>query len=876
MAQKTRKTARKSKARLREEKQSELRQWITIVILVAFTAVGLLRTGTVGIFLYNTMRYLLGEHFYVVIAGAVVWFLISIAGLKKDADDERNPVPMILLVADFLLLAGYRNAGSAIGFDAMRFLFDQPGRFFAADSAAGTGGGIIGSGLYALVSLLFGRQGTVIVLIAVLAIATVLMGMTDVYKNAFSYAVEFFRAPEKPVPTDEDAEDEMKEKPNLWKMIHEHHERKANFIQADASVEEQSLREVQKKLDEGEEVVVRFRPKQTASGSSGSRIDIRADAAEDESDELSLFTDDHDPDRTLKMQRQAGGGDNIFISLSELEDNVRQPDPQETVIRSLYGEKGDDIVLPHIDGGDEDTQEIEQIPDPEPGPEEPIRSEGEDRKDVPEEEKKRPTVDYRNYRLPRPEKVLDPVPARNSNSENARNAKIRGQQLIDLLEQFDIRAHLADVHIGPSVTQFEVQTEATVKVSRILGLTDNLKMSLEAKDIRIEAPIPGRNAVGIEIPNEKSTPVKMKELVSTISEKDREQPLLFMLGKDLLGRTVSCRIDKMPHLLIAGATGSGKSVCMNSIICSLLLRTKPDEVKMLLIDPKKVEFTPYKTIPHLIGPVINDAAEANNALKVIVRIMDERYNIFAASGVRNIAGYHAFLKKKPPEEQKRMDRMPYIVVIIDELADLMLVAGKDVEASIQRITQLARAAGIHLIVATQRPSTDVITGIIKANIPSRIAFSVSSGIDSRTILDHVGAERLLGNGDMLYLPIGQNSPTRIQGVFVTDEEVERIAGTCSAQGAPLYDDSFIMLEGVNDGDGGGLEVSDDPLYAEVKDYVIDAQKASTSLLQRRFGIGYNRAARMIDELERSGIIGPAQGSKPRDVYIKKEQAEKEH
>ena len=426
------------------------------------------------------------------------------------------------------------------------------------------------------------------------------------------------------------------------------------------------------------------------------------------------------------------------------------------------------------------------------------------------------------------------------------------------------------MHIGPSVTQFEVQTEATVKVSKILGLTDNLKMSLEAKDIRIEAPIPGRNAVGIEIPNEKATPVKMRELVNTISEKDKNEPLLFMLGKDLLGRTITCRIDKMPHLLIAGATGSGKSVCMNSIITSLLLRTKPDEVKMLLIDPKKVEFTPYRAIPHLIGPVINDAAEANNALKVIVRIMDERYNIFAANGVRNIAGYHALLAKKPVEERKRMDKMPYIVVIIDELADLMLVAGKEVEASIQRITQLARAAGIHLIVATQRPSTDVITGIIKANIPSRIAFSVSSGIDSRTILDHVGAERLLGNGDMLYMPIGQNSPTRIQGVFVTDDEVERIASACAEQGGPLYDDSFIMLEGVNNNEGGGLEVSDDPLFQEIKDYVIDAQKASTSLLQRRFGIGYNRAARMIDELERSGIIGPAQGSKPREVYVKKD------
>lgn len=885
MAQKTKKRTRKSKARLREEKQSELRQWITIVILVAFTAIGLLKAGTVGVFLYNTLRFFLGDQFYIVIAIAILWFLISIAGLKKDADDERNPVPMILLIADFLLFAGYRIAGSSVGFDAMAFMFTDMGRFFAADAAVRAGGGLVGNGLYALVSLLFGRQGTVIAMAAVLMIATVLMGMMDVYKNAFSYVIEFFRAPERPEKK-EPEEEAPKEKPNLWRMIHEHSEKKANFIQADRPVEDQSLNEVQKKLDQGEEVIVRFRPKPVHGGTS--RIDIRADADDGDTRELSLLAEGTDLDRTLKMQRPLSTQENIFISISDLEDNVVQPAPQETVIRSPYetqdsDEDTEEIVLPHMDeqmplpAAPQEQEELPEDASEEEAPHEEPHQEAAEEEGDDSSEKKKPTVDYSHYRLPRLERVLDPVPPKNSNSENVRNAKVRGQQLISLLEQFDIHAHLADIHIGPSVTQFEVQTEATVKVSKILGLTDNLKMSLEARDIRIEAPIPGKNAVGIEIPNEKSTPVKMKELVGTIPEKDKDQPLLFMLGKDLLGRTVTCRIDKMPHLLIAGATGSGKSVCMNSIICSLLLRTKPDQVKMLLVDPKKVEFTPYKSIPHLIGPVINDAAEANNALKVIVRIMDERYNIFAANGVRNIAGYHAFLKKKTPEEQKRMDPMPYIVVIIDELADLMLVAGKEVEASIQRITQLARAAGIHLIVATQRPSTDVITGIIKANIPSRIAFSVSSGIDSRTILDHVGAERLLGNGDMLYLPIGQNSPTRIQGVFVTDEEVERIAGACSAQGAPLYDDSFIMLEGVNDGEGaGGLEVSDDPLYAEVKDYVIDAQKASTSLLQRRFGIGYNRAARMIDELERTGVIGPAQGSKPRDVYIKKDKSGSEH
>ncbi len=479
------------------------------------------------------------------------------------------------------------------------------------------------------------------------------------------------------------------------------------------------------------------------------------------------------------------------------------------------------------------------------------------------------------YKLPKLN-ILDPVPPRAKDDVNAQAAREKGELLIQALRNFDIEARLIDTHIGPSVTQFEIRPDANVKVSRILGLADDIKMQLAVKDVRIEAPIPGHNAVGVEIPNQKATPVKMKELFTDLPDGNAE-PLLIVLGKDLLGKTITCRLDKMPHLMIAGATGSGKSVCMNSIITSLLLRTKPDDVKMLLVDPKKVEFTPYQRIPHLIGPVINDPTQASNALKVIVKIMDERYDFFAKAGVRNIQGYNKMVSEMGPTQEDGSPspkKMPYIVVIVDEMADLMNVAGKEVESSIQRITQLARAAGIHLIIATQRPSTDVITGVIKANIPSRIAFAVSSGIDSRTILDHVGAERLLGNGDMLYMPIGVSSPTRVQGVFITDEEVKRITDYVSAEAVPMYDDSFIRLEGVNDGEGsvGGVAgAAEDPLFDEIRDYVVDVQKASTSLLQRRFGIGYNRAARMIDLLEEKGIIGPAQGSKPREVYIKKDE-----
>lgn len=441
---------------------------------------------------------------------------------------------------------------------------------------------------------------------------------------------------------------------------------------------------------------------------------------------------------------------------------------------------------------------------------------------------------------------------------------------MEILEEFGVKATLTATHIGPSVTKFEVKPDLGVRVNKISNLQHDIKMALAAKDIRIEAPIPGKSAVGIEIPNVEKTAVSMRELMKEVPAKYHDSKLMFALGKDLLGNGIYGELNKMPHLLIAGATGSGKSVCVNSIITSILLRSRPDEVKLLLIDPKKVEFTPYHNIPHLIGPVITDGEEASRALKVIVTMMDNRYELFSMAGVRNIAGYNAYLEKHPEEQ---LSKLPWIVVIIDELADLMLVAAKDVEASIQRITQLARAAGIHLIVATQRPSVDVITGIIKANIPSRIAFAVSSAVDSRTILDQSGAEKLLGYGDMLYIPVGEQVPLRVQGAFVSDEEVAAITQFVSAQGKPKFEDAFVRLEMLDGSVGMSGGDSGDPLYEEVKAFVIEARKASTSLIQRKFSIGYSRAARLIDVLEENGVIGPSRGSKPREVYAK---AEKEY
>ena len=350
----------------------------------------------------------------------------------------------------------------------------------------------------------------------------------------------------------------------------------------------------------------------------------------------------------------------------------------------------------------------------------------------------------------------------------------------------------------------------------------------------------------------------------TIPDSMKDKKLLFCLGKDLMGYNVYGELNRMPHLLIAGATGSGKSVCVNAIISSILMRTKPDEVKLVLIDPKKVEFTPYNDVPHLLSPVITDGDLANKALKVIVEMMDRRYDLFGELGVRNITAYNEYVLTHNDEHLKVL---PRIVIIIDELADLMLVAAKEVEASIQRITQLARAAGIHLIVATQRPSVDVITGVIKANIPSRIAFAVSQAVDSRTILDQAGAERLLGNGDMLYLPNGETSPRRIQGVFIKDEEVNNICAFVKSQAMPKYDDAFIQLKDLQNQGNEAQNVTADPLYEEVKRFVIASRKASTSLIQRKLSVGYSRAARLMDVLEANGIIGPSRGSKPREILV---------
>jgi len=439
----------------------------------------------------------------------------------------------------------------------------------------------------------------------------------------------------------------------------------------------------------------------------------------------------------------------------------------------------------------------------------------------------------------------------------------KGQLIRQTLESFDIGVKVARIQEGPVVTQYALDVEPGIKLSRIQGLADNLALALSARSIRIEAPIPGEPYVGVEIPNAAFDLVTLKEVLGSkaFQKIASEGDLAFALGQDVAGQPVAADLSRMPHLLIAGATGSGKSVCVNALICSLVMRHRPDEVKLILIDPKRVELAQYRGLPHLLTEVIVETDKAVNALKWTVGTMESRYHEFAQRGVRNIAGYNAELRADEA-------RMPYIIVVIDELADLMMMSAYEVEATVTRIAQLARATGIHLVVATQRPSVQVVTGLIKANIPSRIAFAMTSGVDSRTILDAVGAEDLLGRGDMLYLPIDSPRGVRLQGVLVTDPEIEKLARFWRAQGAPRYRTEITATKR----DGKGAEGSDedadaDPLLRQAIDIVRRSDKASASLLQRRLRVGYARAARMLDQMEDRGIVGAADGSRFREVLI---------
>ena len=547
-----------------------------------------------------------------------------------------------------------------------------------------------------------------------------------------------------------------------------------------------------------------------------------------------------------------------YVKESHTKENLDEEEPD---LKKVKISNGNEIEEPEK----KEFKNIEDLKKQQAQTQEPVKE---------ETQSSQPVVTNPSYKLP-PLDLLNKPKNRNVAIDNAA-VEANIEKLENVLKSFGVIAKVVEVHMGPTVAQYELEIAAGTRVNKITTLNREIALALSKKDVRIEAPIPGKNTVGVEFANDQPASVSFYEIMaSKVMVQNFDKKLMVPLGKSIMGEVGVCEINKMPHLLIAGTTGSGKSVCVNGIICSILMRAKPDEVKLAMVDPKVVELSCYNGVPHLICPVVNDPKQAAILLQKMVNEMEKRYHMFASTGTKKIEGYNEYVEKwnkSHPEE--KLEKMPFIVIIIDELSDLMMVAAKEVEDSILRITQKARAAGIHLIVATQRPSTEVITGLIKANIPSRIAFAVGSGIDSRTILDQIGAEKLLGKGDMLFLPIGQNSPTRIQGSFITDEEIEKLIDFTKKQQEASYNDDFMKLEEVkeeaHDEEGGEVKTggSDDELYDQIVDFVVKQQKASASLLQRKFKIGYNKAATMIDQLEENGIIGPATGnSKPREVLV---------
>ena len=457
-------------------------------------------------------------------------------------------------------------------------------------------------------------------------------------------------------------------------------------------------------------------------------------------------------------------------------------------------------------------------------------------------------------------------------------------RLQQTLNTFGVKVTITDISQGPSVTRYELQPEQGVKVSKIVGLADDIKLNLAATDIRIEAPIPGKAAIGIEVPNKENMTVALRDLLESKEFREFNSNIAFAVGKDIAGKTVVADIAKMPHMLIAGATGSGKSVCINTLIMSILYKAHPDDVKLIMVDPKVVELSVYNGIPHLLIPVVTDPKKASAALHWGVSEMEDRYRKFADYNVRDLKGYNKKIETMPvPDGEERPKKMPQIVIIVDELADLMMVCPGEVEESICRLAQLARAAGIHLIIATQRPSVDVITGLIKANMPSRVAFSVSSGVDSRTILDMNGAEKLLGKGDMLFYPQGYSKPARVQGAFVSDKEVSDVVDYLKNQTLGNVYNSYaedieekiknIGSSGGSSGSGSGGGNDRDEYFEEAARFIIDKDKASIGMLQRVLKIGFNRAARIMDQLCEYGVVGEEEGTKPRKVLMSMEQFE---
>ncbi len=801
---------------------------ISFLCVAALIYFSITKTGPVGLFINNLLSYLFGNLYLVLLISLFVCAFINVFLTKKVKFNVWFYIGIGVLNVAVMLLSTVLFYGkvSEFPFTIVSTAFSYIKLLFTADVIFG--GGLIGTLLMYFCMSTFDYAGTITILVLLFLIAAILLIPLGVYKVFINGAKD---ASINTIHGVKDRVNDMNERRQIKNELNRLElERRTKLANRQRIEEEQR------------------------------RASLQRDIHNIFNENLSIPTMEKEEEKIEDVKNTSDFSKTYF-----LDDDIKVEQTSLDVGGSGLESGGSNLGLESgLESKVEESTKVKTDIELEP---------------VLNDDEVEPVHKNKVYHMP-PMSLLTNVTSSKASNINKNSAEVKGQKLIEILSNFGIQARLTNTFIGPSVTKFEIVPDENIKVNKISGISDNIKMGLAAKDIRIEAPIPGRSAVGVEIPNAENVMVRMSELTKSEKFKDKSKQLLFTLGKDLMGEPVYCELNKMPHLLVAGATGSGKSVCMNTIIISYLLRSDPKDLKIVLIDPKKVEFTPYHDIPHLLWPVITDSDMASMMLKKAVVIMEERYDAFADAGVRDIKSFNDLVIKHNAsvgDGESKMKKMPYIVIIIDELADLMMTAKKEVEASIQRLTQLSRACGIHMIVATQRPSTDVITGLIKSNIPSRISFAVSSSIDSRTILDQTGAEKLFGHGDMLYLPQGESGPIRVQGCFVTDDEIKRITDYCKKQAGPNYDDTYFEIKRNLEGESFSYSSESnnprekDALYDEVVEYVTQAQKASTSLLQRRFGIGYNRSARIIDELEKNGIIGPSNGSKPREVYKKKDE-----
>ncbi|PKI23013.1 cell division protein FtsK [Staphylococcus succinus] len=797
---KTTNTRKKTSNQKKKQSDSPLRYILAIVIFVLIV-LGAFQLGIIGKMIDSFFNYLFGVSRY------LTYILVAIGTVfityYKALPKSRRTIGAITLQFALLFVTQivfyFTNKAQAQREPILSFVYKS----YEHSHFPNFGGGLIGYYLLTLFIPLISIVGIIIITMLLIASSIILL-LKQKHRDVSKVLFESMKAKSK------DASENLKEK------------RKHNKIKQEAKARVKAEKKAEKDLQTSQ-ATTQDSPKDVSSLPEVSNI------ASEQQSSIPIYGHSDNEDDTTQLKRSQKGkrSKRLFDQNEENNQMTSQQNANESQI----------TLEEHVEAQEEENNNDNEI-------ENSISEAGE--------------VENEAYTIP-PLTLLN-QPAKQQATSKA-EVQRKGQLLETTLKNFGVDARVTQIKIGPAVTQYEIQPAQGVKVSKIVNLHNDIALALAAKDVRIEAPIPGRSAVGIEVPNDKISLVSLKEV---LEEKfPAKNKLEVGLGRDISGDPITVELNKMPHLLVAGSTGSGKSVCINGIITSILLNAKPHEVKLMLIDPKMVELNVYNGIPHLLIPVVTNPHKASQALEKVVAEMERRYDLFQHSSTKNIEGYNEMIRRQNEELEEKQSELPYIVVIVDELADLMMVAGKEVENAIQRITQMARAAGIHLIIATQRPSVDVITGLIKNNIPTRIAFAVSSQTDSRTIIDSGGADKLLGKGDMLYVANGGSTRTRVQGAFLSDHEVQDVVNYVVEQQKANY-----VKEMEPDAPVDKSEMkSEDTLYDEAYLFVLEQQKASTSLLQRQFRIGYNRASRLMDDLERNQVIGPQKGSKPRQILV---------